>query len=155
MTNADPPATPTLPRRLEDQLCLDLYVTSRIIVNAYRNHLAPYQLTYPQYLVMLALWQFGPQSVNQLSERLVLDAGTLSPMLKRLEATGYVTRQRLAHDARELRVTPTPSGLALREVLADVTERVMCATGLSRDAQRELQLTLRSVARNLKTNTDE
>ncbi|GMA16137.1 MarR family transcriptional regulator [Deinococcus metallilatus] len=150
MTETAPPSPGPFPE-LEDQLCLDLYVASRTVIAAYRALLAPLHLTYPQYLVILALWQHGPQSVKLLGERLVLDAGTLSPLLKRLEVSGYIRRERLLDDARELRVSLTPAGLALQAKIAEVSAQITCSYGLSAGELQGLQQTLRRLTAHVKT----
>ena len=101
------------PLALEQQVCFALSVAARSVVAAYRPS-EPFGLTHPQYLVMLALWQRMPLSVRQLSELLQLDPGTLSPLLKRLEAIGYLHRERDRADERTLAITLTPTGRALR-----------------------------------------
>ncbi len=95
-------------------MCFALSVAARGVVGLYRPLLEPMGLTHPQYLVMLALWQHSPLSVRDLSRLLQLDPGTLSPLLKRLETTGYVDRQRDPADERSLAVTLTAEGRALR-----------------------------------------
>ncbi|WP_250036251.1 MarR family winged helix-turn-helix transcriptional regulator [Paractinoplanes maris] len=102
------------PLELERQVCFALSVAARGVVGLYRPLLEPMGLTHPQYLVMLALWQHSPLSVRDLSRLLQLDPGTLSPLLKRLETTGYVDRQRDPADERSLAVTLTAEGRALR-----------------------------------------
>ena len=102
------------PLALENQVCFALAVAARTVISVYRPLLEPMNLTHPQYLVMLALWQDAPLSVTELSRRLELDPGTLSPLLKRLEAAGYLTRERDPGDERSLAVRLTPSGVALR-----------------------------------------
>ena len=102
------------PLALEEQVCFALSVAARGVVAVYRPLLEPMNLTHPQYLVMLALWQRAPLSVKDLSRLLQLDPGTLSPLLKRLESAGYVRRERHARDERQLSVTLTDSGKALR-----------------------------------------
>ena len=102
------------PLALEHQVCFALSVAARGVVAVYKPLLEPMNLTHPQYLVMLALWQHAPLSVKDLSHLLQLDPGTLSPLLKRLEAAGYVRRGRDRHDERQLAVTLTESGKALR-----------------------------------------
>ena len=102
------------PLALENQVCFALAVASRSVISLYRPILEPLGLTHPQYLVMLALWQDAPLSVTELSRRLELDPGTLSPLLKRLEAAGYLTRERDPGDERSLAVRLTPAGVALR-----------------------------------------
>jgi len=102
------------PLALEHQVCFALSVAARSVVAVYKPLLEPMNLTHPQYLVMLALWEQAPLSVKDLSRLLQLDPGTLSPLLKRLEAVGYVRRERDRHDERQLSVTLTESGKALR-----------------------------------------
>lgn len=99
---------------LDRQVCFALAVASRSVIALYRPLLEPMGLTHPQYLVMLALWEESPLSVKQLSALLQLDPGTLSPLLKRLESNGYVSRARDPRDERSLAVTLTESGQALR-----------------------------------------
>ncbi|ADV66325.1 MarR family winged helix-turn-helix transcriptional regulator [Deinococcus maricopensis] len=144
-----PSDTPS--QHLEDQLCLDLYVASRAIIGAYRPYLHPHDLTYPQYLVLLTLWDHGPQSLKALSARLTLDAGTLSPLLKRLEGRGYITRARAPHDDRALAITLTPTGEALKATLADVPHQVACMTGLSPRQWRDLRVALQALTVSLGT----
>lgn len=98
---------------------------------AYRPLLADLGITYPQYLVMLALWEDGSSSVGRLCERLSLDSGTLSPLLKRLEATGYVTRQRSTADERRVDIALTPSGSRLRERAICIPEQMFAAIDMS------------------------
>ncbi|PYE81264.1 MarR family winged helix-turn-helix transcriptional regulator [Pseudoroseicyclus aestuarii] len=100
---------------LERQVCFPLYAASNLVNRAYRPILSPLGLTYPQYLVMLVLWQDGCRSVGALGERLYLDSGTLTPMLKRLEAQGLVRRVRDNADERRVNVSLTDEGAALRE----------------------------------------
>jgi len=106
--------TATDPLALERQVCFALSVASRNVVALYRPLLEPMGLTHPQYLVMLALWGESPLSVKKISGLLQLDPGTLSPLLKRLEAAGLVRRERDRHDERQLAVTLTEAGIALR-----------------------------------------
>ena len=100
---------------LEQQVCFALSVAARNVVAVYRPFLEPMGLTHPQYLVMLALWQHGPLSVKDLSGLLQLDPGTLSPLVKRLEAAGYVRRDRDPRDERSLAISLTDRGSALRD----------------------------------------
>ncbi|MEU4691043.1 MarR family transcriptional regulator [Actinoplanes sp. NPDC023714] len=102
------------PLALEQQVCFALSVAARSVVAIYRPLLEPMGLTHPQYLVMLALWQHAPLSVRRLSELLQLDPGTLSPLLKRLEAIGYLRRERDTADERSLAITLTERGRQLR-----------------------------------------
>jgi MarR family transcriptional regulator, organic hydroperoxide resistance regulator len=102
------------PLALENQVCFALAVAARSVIALYRPLLEPMGLTHPQYLVMLALWGRSPLSVTDLSGMLALDPGTLSPLLKRLEAQGYVERRRVPGNERTLAVTLTDAGRALR-----------------------------------------
>ena len=99
---------------LDRQVCYALAVASRNVIALYKPLLAPMGLTHPQYLVMLALWEEAPLTVSELGRRVSLDPGTLSPLLKRLESSGLITRGRDPHDDRALAVTLTPSGARLR-----------------------------------------
>ncbi|GAA3456076.1 MarR family winged helix-turn-helix transcriptional regulator [Dactylosporangium matsuzakiense] len=116
------------PLALEHQVCFALAVASRNVISLYRPLLEPMGLTHPQYLVMLALWQHSPLSVKELSRLLQLDPGTLSPLLKRLEAGGLINRGRAERDERVLEVTLTAAGRELRreaeKIPAAVFERL-------------------------------
>jgi len=113
---------------LERQVCFALSVAARTVVAVYRPVLEPLGLTHPQYLVMLALWQHGPLSVKELSRLLQLDPGTLSPLLKRLESSGLLRRERDAKDQRNLALALTDKGTALRaeaeKIPAGIVERL-------------------------------
>ncbi len=99
---------------LDRQLCFALYSSSLAMTKAYKPLLAELGITYPQYLVMLALWQNSPQGVGELGERLSLDSGTLTPLAKRLEAMGLIARNRSAHDERNVEISLTAAGKRLR-----------------------------------------
>ncbi|WP_442873939.1 MarR family winged helix-turn-helix transcriptional regulator [Actinomycetospora sp. NBC_00405] len=103
------------PLALENQVCFALAVAARTVISVYKPLLEPMNLTHPQYLVMLALWQHAPRTVTELSRLLDLDPGTLSPLLKRLETAGYLTRERQPGNERALAVGLTPAGVALRQ----------------------------------------
>ena len=124
VTSATPPAGGDL-LELERQVCFALAVASRSVIGVYRPVLEPLQLTHPQYLVMLALWQYAPLSVTALGRLLQLEPATLSPLLKRLEAVGYVERRRVPGNERALALTLTPEGRALREQALRVPPTVM------------------------------
>jgi MarR family transcriptional regulator, organic hydroperoxide resistance regulator len=119
---------PPDPLALEQQVCYALSVAARNVVAVYRPFLEPMGLTHPQYLVMLALWQHGPLSVKRLSALLQLDPGTLSPLVKRLESSGLVRRDRDPRDERSLAIALTDAGRALRErakqIPAGIVERL-------------------------------
>jgi DNA-binding MarR family transcriptional regulator len=113
---------------LDRQLCFALYATSLAMTKLYKPLLAELGLTYPQYLVLLVLWENDDQTVSSLGERLTLDSGTLTPLLKRLEASGLLQRQRDAADERRVRVQLTPAGRTLREQALRIPPAVACAT---------------------------
>jgi DNA-binding MarR family transcriptional regulator len=123
---------------LERQLCFALAVASRTVISAYRPVLQAMDLTHPQYLVMLALWERNPRSVKDLGDALLLSPATLSPLLKRLEATGYVTRRRTEGDERSLAVGLTERGISLREQAMPVPDAMMKMLALTRAEAAEL-----------------
>lgn len=123
---------------LENQVCFALVTAARNVVSVYRPILEPLGLTHPQYLVMLALWESSPRSLGDLAEALALEPATLSPLVKRLEAQGLVTRARRAADERVLDIALTDDGARLRERAMAVPEQVMASTGI--DAERFAQL---------------
>ena len=114
---------------LDRQLCFALYSSSLAMTKAYKPLLVELGTTYPQYLVMLALWQRSPQGVGELGERLSLDSGTLTPLAKRLEALGLVNRNRSAHDERNVEISLTPAGKRLRTRAEPIPLCVMQLTG--------------------------
>jgi DNA-binding MarR family transcriptional regulator len=115
--------------RLDSQLCFALYSANLAMAKVYRRLLAGLDLTYPQYLVMLVLWEGQAVTVSALGERLFLDSATLTPLLKRLQAAGLVLRERGLEDERQVRVSLTDAGRALRARAGAVPERAFCATG--------------------------
>ncbi|MGC4943406.1 MarR family winged helix-turn-helix transcriptional regulator [Kribbella sp. DT2] len=117
--------------QLDRQVCFALAVASRGVIALYRPLLEPMGLTHPQYLVMLALWEESPLSVKQLSNLLQLDPGTLSPLLKRLEAAGYLTRGRDPRDERSLAVELTPTGRALRKEALKIPPAIIERLGMT------------------------
>jgi DNA-binding MarR family transcriptional regulator len=137
------------PPRLDDQLCFSIYGALQAMTRAYKPHLETFGLTYPQYLVMLVLWEAGELSVKDIGERLNLDSGTLTPLLKRLEAAGYVRRMRDRSDERVVRVSTTPAGNALRGPIGEAVRAVGCATGLTMDDLGRLRDDLKSLRRHM------
>lgn len=139
--------TPTTPTpiaeenwlRLDRQICFSLHAASRAFNGVYRVILKDLGLTYPQYLVMLVLWEQDNLPVKKLGEHLRLDSGTLSPLLKRLEAAGFVRRERSARDERSVEVRLTEEGAALRERALQVPRQIAAATGFDLDEIRELR----------------
>lgn len=125
--------------RLDHQVCFSLHAASRAFGGVYRDALKDLGLTYPQYLVMLVLWEHGPQPVKAIGERLRLDSGTLSPLLKRLETAGLVRRERSAADERSVTVQLTDAGAELRERALPVPRRILASTGLTVEEVLALQ----------------
>lgn len=124
---------------LDEQLCFALYAASRAVTAAYRPLLESLELTYPQYLVMLVLWEADGMTVSQIGERLFLDSATLTPLLKRLEAAGLVQRQRATEDERQVVVSLTAEGRALKRKAGAVPEAIFCATGCELDELVDLK----------------
>jgi len=134
---------------LDEQLCFSLYAASRAVRSRYRNLLSELGLTYPQYLVMLVLWSEGPLSVRGLGEHLLLDSGTLSPVLKRLEAAGLVTRRRGVPDERSVEVSLTQAGTRLRDRAERVPPQIAAAIGLDGAESRRLSEQLEALTQRL------
>lgn len=130
---------------LENQVCFGLAVAARSVIALYRPVLEPLNLTHPQYLVMLALWEREPRSVKELSDALQLEPATLSPLLKRLEANGYVERRRSSSDERALEVTLTRAGRELRAEAEKIPPRIVERLGLPVDDIVNLRESLRTI----------
>lgn len=124
--------------KLENQLCFPLYAASREIIKRYKPFLDPLGLTYTQYLAMMVLWDCRKISVKELGEKLFLDSGTLTPLLKKLEAQGFITRLRSDKDERVLIVETTPKGRRLREKAVNVPQQVGCCVKLTPDEAQRL-----------------
>lgn len=136
--------------KLENQLCFSVYSAAHAFAQAYKQHLEPMGVTYPQYLVMLLLWDQDGRSVNALGQPLHLDSGTLTPLLKRMEKAGFVTRQRDAKDERITRIYLTPHGKALQDKARAIPEALLCASGLALDGLIDLRDQLTVVGQNLR-----
>lgn len=128
-----------LPLALEDMLCFDLYAASRLVTSVYRHVLDPLDLTYPQYLVLVALWEHEELTVREVIEQLDLDYGTVSPLLKRLEVRGLVVRRRRPEDERSVTVTLTDEGRAMQERARGVAPAIGAAFGLPDDDAERLR----------------
>jgi MarR family transcriptional regulator, organic hydroperoxide resistance regulator len=124
---------------LDDHLCFALYSASRAMTAAYRPLLGELGLTYPQYLALLVVRDEGPVSVGHIGERLQLDSGTLSPLLKRMESAGILSRRRSADDERQVEVTLTAAGRTLAAKAECIPEKLFPATGLTVDQATELR----------------
>ena len=124
------------PLCLENQLCFSLYAAAHAIKKAYRPLLDELGLTYPQYLILIVLWKTDGLKVSDIGQRLALDSGTLTPVLKRLEASGFVRRARRVNDEREVEISLTQEGAALRDH----------ALGVRREIVRQLQMSDQEIA---------
>lgn len=138
--------------RLDHQLCFALYSTTLAMNKVYRKPLAGLGLTYPQYLVMLVLWQQDGLGVSEIGEQLFLDSATLTPLLKRLETAGLVVRRRDPRDERHLLVTLTEAGQALRQQAGKVPASIFCATGCTMDELLQIKQLLESLRNRLQQN---
>ena len=148
---------------LDNQLCFKLYAASRAVTRAYKPMLDQLGLTYPQYLVMLVLWEWhdtapAQPTVKALGERLMLDSGTLTPLLKRLEHLKWVRRQRSAKDEREVHLSLSESGVQLRDQTHALKTRLLCDSGIDlnqadalRDGLDQLLLQIRDVSSSAPT----
>ncbi|TDN43720.1 DNA-binding MarR family transcriptional regulator [Curtobacterium flaccumfaciens] len=134
----------------DEMVCFSLCAASRATTQAYRSLLEPWGLTYPQYLVLVTLWIEGDQTVSGLGDHLQLDSGTLSPLLRRMEQSGLVRRERRSADERVVTVTIGERGTALRPELAHVPGRIAAGMGLSDEqAATELIATLQRLAETM------
>lgn len=136
---------------LDRQLCFALYSTSLAMTKIYKPMLSELGLTYPQYLVMLVLWENNRLTISELGARLTLDSGTLTPLLKRLESAGWVRRERDAEDERRVLVNLTDAGRRLRASAAGIPERLLCATQCSIDEIQSLTSRLHELRSTLES----
>ncbi len=136
---------------LDDQLCFALYAASRAVIAAYQPFLLPLGLTYPQYLVLLCLWEADGVTVSRLGERLHLDSGTLTPLLKRMEQQGLVARARDRADERKVRITLASSGKKLKARAPEVMNGIFCSLGASLEEITRLRTSVKKVITKLET----
>lgn len=129
--------------RLDNQVCFALYSASHAMSKAYKPHLEALGLTYPQYVAMLVLWEHDGLTVSEIGERLYLDSGTLTPLLKRLEGAGYISRLRDTADERRVLVRLTPAGRRLKNKAQDIPacmlENMQCSIRELADLTRQVQ----------------
>ena len=142
----------TDPPLLDNQLCYALYAAAHRMTKSYRPLLERLGLTYPQYLVLLVLWEQDGVTVSEIGRRLRLDSGTLTPVLKRLESAGFLIRTRRQSDEREVEIALTPDGTALRADAVSVRESVMCQLELSEPEIRALRQDLSALIERLSVN---
>ena len=110
--------------KLENQLCFPLYAASRLIIREYQPHLDKLEITYPQYLVLMVLWEKDNISVNEITQKLILNTNTVTPLLKRMESQGIITRNRSEEDERKVLVKLTEKGIAMRTEAASIPEKL-------------------------------
>jgi len=137
--------------KLDNQLCFALYATVHSYNKIYKPLLDPMELTYPQYLAMLVLWQRDNLTVKELGQRLLLDSSTLTPLLKRLETAGRVRRTRDLEDERQVRITLTSEGRALKDLAAPIPQEINLATGLGVQRIASLRAELNILRAGLET----
>lgn len=138
------------PLLLDQQLCFSLYAASRAMTAAYAELLAPLGLTYPQYLVLLVLWEEERVTVKRLGERLHLDSGTLTPVLQKLESRGHVAKTRDDHDGRVVQVELTASGRALKKKAREIPQGLACKMGLELPAIARLRTELVALTQHVR-----
>ncbi|GAB6006027.1 MarR family transcriptional regulator [Geobacillus vulcani] len=131
--------------RLDHQLCFAIYACSRELTKLYRPFLEEIGITYPQYLVLLVLWEQGETTMKELGKRLYLDSGTLTPMLKRMEENGLVQRLRSPEDERVVRIVLTEQGEKIKQKAQCIPEEIVKRVGLSNQEWSELLMLLRSL----------
>ena len=137
--------------RLDDQLCFALYAASNEIVRSYRLRLGEIGLTYPQYLVMLVLWQDATSTMQQIADRLMLGQNAITPLINRLREAGFVTRNRNDEDRRIVRIALTDAGRALEKPASEIQHGVACNTGLLEADLAVLREELLTLAQTLRT----
>lgn len=135
--------------RLSSMVCFAIYSTANALTRAYQPILSKLDLTYPQFLVMLVLWEKDDQTVSEIGGKLGLDSGTLTPLLKRLEIAGRIRRQRDTRDERQVRITLTDEGRAMRKAAEDVPNAIFCALGQPIDDLMDIRTRLLDIRRNL------
>ena len=141
--------------RLDRQLCFALYACSKEIIRRYKPFLQPHGMTYTQYIAMLALWERDDISVTELGERLLLDSGTLTPLLKKMEKAGLLERRRSPQDERSVRILLTDRGRRLKDEFAAVPEEMLCATGLTAEQADRLKTELCGLTMRLRKDEGE
>jgi DNA-binding MarR family transcriptional regulator len=136
--------------KLENQLCFPLYACAKEIVRRYTPFLEELDLTYTQYLTMMVLWEKKELNVKELGDRLYLDSGTLTPLLKKLEAKGYITRARSKEDERSLKVTITKNGEDLKAVAMTIPQKMMGTVPLKQEDATQLYVLLYKTLHEMK-----
>ncbi|WP_346896498.1 MarR family transcriptional regulator [Clostridium sp. UBA7503] len=135
--------------KLENQICFSLYAASREVIKLYKSILDKHNLTYTQYLAMLVLWEEEKMTVKDIGKRLHLDSGTLTPLLKKIESMGLITRHRDVNDDRVVIIELTEAGLKLKSEILDVPGEVFCKLNISNDEAKELKRNLDNLLQSL------
>ena len=135
--------------KLENQLCFPLYAASKEVIKKYKPYLDKYDLTYTQYIALMVLWEDNEINVKTLGEKLFLDSGTLTPLLKKLENKGYITRKRLDIDERNLTISITKEGLALKEQVKDIPIEIGKCVNLDPEEAKTLYKILYKILGNI------
>ena len=138
--------------KLKNQLCFALYAATNAITRAYRSRLSHIGLTYSQYLVMMVLWEADGITVKNIAQQLHLDSPTITPLLKRLESAGFVSRQRSVSDERVVNVFLTDAGHIIQARVADMQKDVACQTGMAETQFIELRSTLHELVDSINSN---
>lgn len=153
MTTSSRPSAADAPSLvLDEQLCFALHSTVLAMNKVYRKLLRSLDLTYPQYLVMMVLWEQDQLTLTDIGRRLFLDSATLTPLLKRMETAGWLTRTRAEQDERQVIVALTPAGRALKQKAAQVPVEVLCATECAPDELAALKVQLEQLRGSLMTH---
>ncbi|MEH0153842.1 MarR family transcriptional regulator [Limibacter armeniacum] len=135
--------------KLDNQLCFQLYALSRKITQLYGPMLKKLDITYPQYLIFLVMWEHKELSIKEIGSRLHLDTGTLTPMLKRMEQKGWLTRQRDKQDERVVKIALTESGWSLQPKAVDIPKDLVCAMHLDLEEAAQMRETLKALMQKL------
>ncbi|HCE56165.1 MAG: MarR family transcriptional regulator [Lutibacter sp.] len=138
--------------KLADQMCFPIYLLAKEIVNQYRPILDKLELTYPQYLVMIVLWEQGKQTVSELGEKLNLDSGTLTPLLKRLEQKKFISRKRKSTDERVVEISTTALGDNLHKKAVQVPQQLADSICISIDDFQNLKINIENILTNINNN---
>lgn len=136
--------------KLDHQVCFPVYALSREVIQRYRPLLDQLDITYPQYLVLLILWECEPKTVSQLGDKLHLDSGTLTPLLKRMEQKGFIFRSRSAKDERVVEISLSPTGVSLKKEAECIPSKIMEALGISMKELSDLQLIVNKILHQIK-----
>ncbi|MHC1783756.1 MAG: MarR family winged helix-turn-helix transcriptional regulator [Anaerolineaceae bacterium] len=143
--------------KLENQLCFPVYAASRLIIREYQPHLDKLGITYPQYLVLMVLWETDGISVNEITQKLILNTNTVTPLLKRMESQGLITRQRSEDDERKVIIKLTPKGIQLRVEAASIPEKLassLISDSMNVEDLKDLKFKLNSLVNYLSEITE-